>query len=42
MKHGDLTYEEILERADQGWPAIIPMGCTEQQGWRLHVDIDIW
>ena len=42
MKHGDLPYEEILERADQGWRAIIPMGCTEQQGRHLRVDIDIW
>ena len=41
MKHGHLIYEEIRERADEGWLAIIPMGCTEQQGPHLHVDIDI-
>ena len=42
MKQGDLTYEEILKGADQGWLAIISMGCAKQQGWRLHGDIDIW
>ena len=29
MKYGDLTYEEIREKAGQGWLAIVPAGCTE-------------
>ena len=27
MKYGDLTYEEIQERAGQGWLAIVPTVC---------------
>ena len=42
MKYGDLTYEEIRDRARQDWLAIIPTGCTEQQGPHLPVDIDTW
>ena len=42
MKYGDLTYEEIRERARQDWLAIIPTGCTEQQGPHLPVDNDTW
>lgn len=42
MKYGDLTYEEIRDRAHQDWLAIIPTGCTEQQGPHLPVDIDTW
>ena len=42
MKYGDLTYEEIQERAGRGWLAIVPMGCTEQQGPHLPVDFDTW
>ena len=42
MKYGDLTYEEIRERAHQNWLAIVPTGCTEQQGPHLPVDIDSW
>ena len=42
MKYGDLTYEEIRDRANQGWLAIIPTGCTEQQGPHLPVDFDTW
>ena len=42
MKYGDLTYEEIRDRADEGWLAIIPTGCTEQQGPHLPVDNDTW
>jgi len=42
MRYGDLTYEEIRERAQQGWLAIIPTGCTEQQGPHLPVDFDTW
>ena len=42
MRYGDLTYEEIRERASQGWLAIVPTGCTEQQGPHLPVDVDTW
>ena len=42
MKYGDLTYEEIQERAGRGWLAIVPTGCTEQQGPHLPVDFDTW
>ena len=42
MRYGDLTYEEIRERADQGCLAIVPTGCTEQQGPHLPVDFDTW
>lgn len=42
MRYGDLTYEEIRDRARQGWLAIVPTGCTEQQGPHLTVDYDTW
>ena len=42
MRYGDLTYEEIRDRACQGCLAIIPTGCTEQQGPHLPVDFDTW
>jgi len=42
MRYGDLTYEEIREGAQQGWLAIVPTGCTEQQGPHLPVDFDTW
>ena len=42
MKFGDLTYEEIRDRARRGWLAILPTGCTEQQGLHLPVDTDTW
>ena len=42
MKFGDLTYEEIHDRARRGWLAIVPTGCTEQQGPHLPVDTDTW
>ena len=42
MKYGDLTYQEIRDRAHQDWLAIIPTGCTEQQGPHLPVDNDTW
>lgn len=41
-RFGDLTYQEIRECANQGWLAIIPTGCTEQQGPHLPVDFDTW
>ena len=42
MRYGDLTYEEIRDRARQGWLAVVPTGCTEQQGPHLPVDFDTW
>ena len=42
MKYGDLTYEEIRDGALQGWLAMIPTGCTEQQDPHLPVDNDTW
>ncbi|HEX9897168.1 MAG TPA: creatininase family protein [Dehalococcoidales bacterium] len=42
MRYGDLTYQEIQERAFNGWLAIVPTGCTEQQGPHLPVDFDTW
>ncbi len=37
-----LTYEEVRERAEDNWLAVIPTGCTEQQGPHLPVDFDTW
>ncbi len=42
MRFGDCTYLEIREKADAGYFAIIPTGCTEQQGPHLPVDFDTW
>jgi creatinine amidohydrolase len=42
MRFGDLTYREIRERAEAGWLAVVPTGCTEQQGPHLPVDFDTW
>lgn len=42
LRFGDLTYEEIAERARRGAVAIVPIGCTEQQGPHLPVDFDTW
>jgi creatinine amidohydrolase len=42
MKYGEMTYEEIRDAAQQGWLAVVPTGCTEQQGPHLPVDFDTW
>jgi creatinine amidohydrolase len=42
MKFGDLTFQEIRERAKDGWMVVVPTGCTEQQGPHLPVDYDTW
>lgn len=42
MRFGDLTYEEIKDRAQAGALALVPTGCTEQQGPHLAVDWDTW
>lgn len=41
MLYADLTYEEIRALASQVL-AIVPTGCTEQQGPNLPVDFDTW
>ena len=42
LRFGHLTYEEIRRRAEEGYLAIVPTGCTEQQGLHLPVDFDTW
>jgi creatinine amidohydrolase len=42
LRFGELTYEEVRQRAEAGWIAIVPTGCTEQQGPHLPVDFDTW
>ena len=41
-RFGDLTSREIRERARFGGLAVIPTGCTEQQGPHLPVDCQTW
>ena len=38
----DYTYLEIRSLIDAGCLAILPTGCTEQQGPHLSVDFDTW
>lgn len=42
MRYGDLTYLEIAELAQAGWIAVVPMGCTQQQGPHLPTDLDTY
>lgn len=42
VKFGEMTYEEIARAADAGAIAVLPTGCTEQQGPHLTVDSDTW
>lgn len=42
MRYGELTYEEIHEHVAGGALAVVPTGCTEQQGPHLPVDFDTW
>jgi creatinine amidohydrolase len=42
MRFGNLTYLEIKELITAGSIAIVPTGCTEQQGPHLTVDFDTW
>jgi creatinine amidohydrolase len=42
MRYGDLTFREIQHKAAAGWLAVVPTGCTEQQGPHLPVDFDTW
>lgn len=42
MKYSSLTHLEIREHVEAGCLAVIPTGCTEQQGPHLPVDFDTW
>lgn len=42
MRFGDCTYQEIASLASVGAAAVVPLGCTEQQGPHLPVDFDTW
>ena len=42
VRFGDLTFAEIAASAAAGAVAVIPTGCTEQQGPHLPVDFDTW
>ncbi|WP_342423054.1 creatininase family protein [Paenibacillus sp. FSL E2-0178] len=42
VEYGKLTFLEIKQKAAEGYMAIIPTGCTEQQGPHATVDFDIW
>ena len=42
MRFGDLTFHEIHAEIEAGALAIVPMGCTEQQGPHLPVDFESW
>jgi len=42
VQFGDLTYREIRQHADGGCLALVPTGCTEQQGPHLPVSFDSW
>jgi hypothetical protein len=42
VRYGDLTYREVAPLATSGAVAIVPLGCTEQQGPHLPVDFDTW
>ena len=41
-RFGDLTFEEVRSYVAAESLAIIPTGCTEQQGPHLSVDFDTW
>jgi creatinine amidohydrolase len=42
LRFDQLTFREIRERTDSGWFAVVPTGCTEQQGPHLPVNFDTW
>ena len=42
MRFGELTFEEIAEAVALDALAVLPTGCTEQQGPHLTVDFDSW
>ncbi len=42
MRYSTLTYRDISTRAGQAAMALVPLGCTEQQGPHLAVGFDTW
>src|SRR5258708_16360085 len=42
MRFGECTYQEVAGFASGGGVAVVPVGCTEQQGPHLPVDFDSW
>jgi creatinine amidohydrolase/Fe(II)-dependent formamide hydrolase-like protein len=42
LRFGNLTSAEVHKCAVGGWIAVLPTGCTEQQGPHLPVDFDSW
>ena len=42
MRFGECTYQEVAAFARAGAVAVVPLGCTEQQGPHLPVDFDSW
>src|SRR5258707_4497956 len=42
MRFGECTYQEVAAFARAGAVAMVPLGCTEQQGPHLPVDFDSW
>jgi len=40
VKYGEFTWEELRERAKEGYLVILPTGCTEQHAGHLPVDTD--
>jgi creatinine amidohydrolase len=42
MRFGDCTYHEIAALAGADAVAVLPLGCTEQQGAHLPVGFDTW
>lgn len=42
FEYGKLTYLENKTRIDEGCMAVLPTGCTEQQGPHTSVDFDTW
>ncbi len=42
MRFGECTYQDIAALARDGAVAMVPLGCTEQQGPHLPVDFDSW
>lgn len=42
FEYGKLTYLEIKAMVEEGYMAVLPTGCTEQQGPHTSVDFDTW
>jgi creatinine amidohydrolase len=42
VRFTDLTYPEIADAVSRGAIAVVPTGCTEQQGPHLGVGFDSW